>query len=170
MYERWMKLKSGYVSDKNERIGLITWWLNIIVCAAVIIRGGSLKIFERDFPLFSSALLDFFTWLSEQDPIGSVLATPLAFICLGLLILTYISLFLVPRKIKAWKGIVLIISILYLVFEIPTLIAVRIMSLPILDLSFFWCQILLDLLMLSLFILKIKIYNNVKYADDSSNF
>ena len=159
---RWSKFRNGFVSEENERIGLITWWTNIIIGIVVIIRGLSLKIFESDLPIFSSASMDFFTWLSEHDPIGELLATPLAFISLGGFLLMIFSLVLEPRKVKPWKEIVFIISVIYIVIDIPMLIAVQIMNFPVINQSFFWVQMIFDLLILCLLILKIKVMNNEK--------
>lgn len=159
MYERWLKLKSGYVSDSNERIGLITWWTNNAISVIILIRGCVLKIFERDFPFFSDALPSFFTWLSDYDFIGGLLTTPFAFISFGGFLLTYFSVFIRPRKQKAWKEVILFIGVFYIVLDIPVLVLARIMNLPILEQSFFWSQIFFDFLMLFLLILKIQIMN-----------
>ncbi|MCH5317942.1 MAG: hypothetical protein J1E05_08200 [Eubacterium sp.] len=136
--------------------------MNNAICVALVIRAFSLKFLERDIPIFTSALMDFFAWLSEHDPIGELLATPLAFICFCFFILTYFSLLLEPRKVKPWKEIVFVVDVIYLVIDIPMLIAVRIMNLPAIEQSFFWSQIIFDFLMLFLLILKIKIMNNEK--------
>ena len=141
-------------------IGLLAWWINNVLWVASLIYIFSNKIFEYDSTPFSITIPIFFTWLSEHDPIGRMLATPIAFISFAANILTVFTLTIEPRKVREWKIVVLAIGVIYLVFEIPALIIVRCLNSHLLNRSFFWLQLFFDLLMLFLIILKLQILNN----------
>ena len=159
-WNNWNKYKNGFVSEEREMVGLLAWWINNGIWVASLIYIFSNKIFEYDFTLFSNIIPMFFSWLSEHDPIGRLLAAPLAFISLAGNLLTVFILIIEPRKVREWKNVVLAIGVIYLVFEIPALIIARCLNSHLLNHSFFWMQIFFDLLMLFLIILKLQILNN----------
>lgn len=154
---RWNKLKAGFVSGKNDILGLLTWWINLSFDIAVFIRVCAHGLFDYDLPLFSDILPLLFARLGDRDPVGKVLMLPLFFISLSGLLLTLFSLLIEPRKTRTWGGVMLIVGVIYIVFDLPALVIAKCLNSPLLHGSFFWSQLFFDLLMLCLLILKIRI-------------
>ena len=161
---RWEKIKSGFVSEKNESLGLITLWITIPLWIAFLVLGFSHIVFEYYLPLFSSTLQNLFIWLIENDYIGTILVFPFFPVCfVGCFIAIY-SVFIEPRKEKKWYGVVLIIGIFYVALDLIVLIIARGLDWTTLySKPFLGVQIFFSLLTLSSFILKFRIWRNERH-------
>ena len=154
---RWNKLRAGFVSDKKDRLGLLAWWINLFFLVAVFVRLFLFDIFDYDYPIFSEIVLHFAAWLDNQHSFMKVFMFPLLFISLSGVLLTCFTLVIGPRKMRKWGEAMLIIGVVYIVVDLPTLIIVQCLNSPLSEGPFFWSQIFFDLLMLVLLILKIRI-------------
>lgn len=157
--DRWKKIKSGFVSEKSKTLGTIALLINMTLCIAFLIYTFSNYFFEYDLPLFSFTLTSFLMQLCDDDHIGRILTFPLLVVSLGGYFMMIYSLLIEPRKKRKWYGAILIIGVIYVVFDLSVLIAARFLNSPLVCKSFFWIQMFFAILMLLSFILKFHIWD-----------
>lgn len=159
--ERWQKIKSGFVSEKNEKLGLITLWITIPLWITFLLFWLLNNIFEYDLPLFSSTLLYFLAWLADHSYIGF----PSLIVCLVFFGMTIYSTIIEPRKNRKWYGVVLIIGMIYVALDLLVLIIARFLNWSLVFKPFFGIQVFFAFLMLSSFILKFRIWRNERHRE-----